>query len=67
MTKYARISVVVRFPSTISSDQAFEEWLRAIDKVTTPSGVTPMYSDLKSVHNTETEALNGEVPAESDT
>jgi hypothetical protein len=49
--QWARIEVLVDFPCLVSSEDAFEDWLRALDTLQTPRGVRALYSTLKSVHD----------------
>ena len=44
--RYAIIEVVVDFPQEVSSEEAVDDWLRALDKLVTPLGVIPRTSRL---------------------
>ena len=51
--RWAKIEVIVDYPCMLTSEEAFDDWLRTLDKVMTDKGVRPLYSTLKSVHTTD--------------
>lgn len=47
--RYAKIEVVVDFPTTISSEEAFDDWMMEMGKLMTDKGVRPLSSKILQV------------------